>query len=66
MSFEQKQYWLKGRGYEREHIIKLLNQHRLPNCNGDTDESGYCLTCTINLHDVIDIINGGDDATDSD
>lgn len=24
MSFEQKQYWLKGVEYERERIIKLL------------------------------------------
>ena len=59
--------WLaEVKAQERKHVINLLNQHRLPNCNGDTDESGYCLTCTINLHDAIDIINGGDDAADSD
>lgn len=28
MSFEQKQYWLKGVEYERERIIKLLQQHK--------------------------------------
>lgn len=28
MSFEQKQYWLKGVEYERERIIKLLESIR--------------------------------------
>lgn len=46
-----------GRDEERERIVNLLKTHTLPKCNGDTDESGYCLTCTINLHDAIDIIN---------
>ena len=27
MSFEQKQYWLKGQEYERERIIKLLEDN---------------------------------------
>ena len=58
--------WLaEVKAQERKRIINVLNQHRLPNCNGDTDESGYCLTCTINLHDAICIINGEDDAVDS-
>ena len=50
--------WLaEVKAEEQQRVIKLLEMHRLPNCNGDTDESGYCLTCTINLHDAVDIIN---------
>jgi hypothetical protein len=29
VSFEQKQYWLKGVEYERERIIKLLEANHL-------------------------------------
>ena len=29
MSFEQKQYWLKGVKYERERIIKILESIRV-------------------------------------
>ena len=28
MSFEQKQYWLKGQEYERKRIINLLEEER--------------------------------------
>ena len=56
---EQFDRWLaEVKAQERNHIIKLLEAHSLPDCNGDTDESGYCLTCTINLHDAIEIIKG--------
>lgn len=47
-----------GRKQERERIIKLLESHTFSDCNGDTDDSGYCLACTINLHDAIDIVKG--------
>ncbi len=51
--------WLaEVKAEEQKRVIKLLEMHRFPSCNGDTDESGYCLTCTINLHDAIDIIKG--------
>lgn len=45
---------------ERERIVALLNSHRFQSCNDDDEE--YCLTCNINLHDAIDIIEGKPDA----
>ena len=55
-SDEFERGYFHGEHFERERIVNILKTHTLPKCNGDTDESGYCLTCTINLHDAIDII----------
>lgn len=39
MSFEQKQYWLKGREYERERILKLLKNSPIIQAHIDWENS---------------------------
>ena len=56
MSFEQKQYWLKGVEYERERIVKLLEieMSELEGHNGTCD----CKVRADELRIAVTLIKG--------
>jgi len=58
MSFEQKQYWLKGVEYERERITKLFEDNHIEwGITGHDPED--CSAC-----DAIALINGSENVGD--